>query len=137
MESGIGHIVCKATCDLCNHFWVAVTEVEYIDFDGQKEYKKPNTLQCPNCMGQTESYEVVIQNQQVQIPMFSSQKIGDEVLVDLYESGRFKGIIVGVKFQLGTVLYDIDIYPFKSNEYEKDTYFRFRDISSFFVKKAT
>jgi hypothetical protein len=61
MESGVGHIICNASCDICNHIWVGVTEVEYVDFGDKKEYKKPNTLQCPNCMGNTETYEVVIQ----------------------------------------------------------------------------
>jgi hypothetical protein len=134
MNSGIGHIVCNATCDLCNHYWVAVVEVDFIDYGNKIEYKQPETLQCPNCMGQTSNYEVVIQNKEVQVPMFSSYKIGDNVLVDLYESGSFKGVIVGVKFQLGTVLYDVDVYPFKSEELEKDTSFRFRDISSYFIK---
>ena len=63
----------------------------------------------------------------------SSQKIGDWITVNLHESGEFFGQIVGVKFQLGKVYYDIDVYPFKSEETNKHLSFRFRDIDSYFI----
>ena len=33
MESGIGYIVCKATCYICNTKWTGVVEVDYIQLD--------------------------------------------------------------------------------------------------------
>ena len=51
MESGIGYIVCKATCDICNTKWTGVVEVDYIQLDEEyKEYKLPENLQCHNCL---------------------------------------------------------------------------------------
>ena len=60
MESGIGYIVCKATCDICNTQWTGVVEVDYIQLDKEyKEYKKPERLQCHNCLQYTTTFEVV------------------------------------------------------------------------------
>ena len=60
MESGIGNIVCKATCYICNTKWTGVVEVDYIQLDEEyKEYKVPEKLQCHNCLQYTTSFEVV------------------------------------------------------------------------------
>lgn len=59
MESGIGHIVCKAICDICNTEWTGVVEVDYIQLDENKEYKIPKKLQCHNCLQYTTTFEVV------------------------------------------------------------------------------
>ena len=59
MESGIGHIVCKATCDICNNQWVGVVEVDYIQLDENKEYRVPDKLQCHNCLQYTTTFEVI------------------------------------------------------------------------------
>jgi len=60
MESGIGYIVCKATCDICNNKWTGVVEVNYIQLqEDYKEYKVPERLECNNCMNYTTTFEVV------------------------------------------------------------------------------
>ena len=60
MESGIGYIVCKATCYICNTKWTGVVEVDYIQLDeGYKEYKIPEKLECHNCLQYTTTFEVV------------------------------------------------------------------------------
>jgi transcriptional regulator NrdR family protein len=60
MESGIGYIVCKATCDICNTQWTGVVEVNYIQLnDDYKEYKVPERLECHNCQNYTTTFEVV------------------------------------------------------------------------------
>ena len=60
MESGIGYIVCKVTCDICNNKWTGVVEVDYIQLDEEyKKYKLPENLQCHNCLQYTTSFEVV------------------------------------------------------------------------------
>jgi transcriptional regulator NrdR family protein len=59
METGIGYIVCKATCDICNNKWTGVVEVDYIQLDNEKEYKIPKSLECHNCLQYTTTFEVV------------------------------------------------------------------------------
>lgn len=60
MESGIGYMVCKAICDICNTQWTGVVEVNYIQLnDEYKEYKIPERLQCHNCLQYTTTFEVV------------------------------------------------------------------------------
>ena len=59
MESGIGYITCNAECNVCNHKWVAVVEVEWINITGEVEYKKPENLECPNCNYMQSDYEVI------------------------------------------------------------------------------
>jgi transcriptional regulator NrdR family protein len=60
MELGIGYIVCKATCDICNNKWTGVVEVEYIQLEEKyKEYKIPERLECHNCLNYTTNFEVI------------------------------------------------------------------------------
>lgn len=49
MNVGIGYIVCNAKCHLCNYEWVGVAEVDFIEIDGVKEFKKPKLLECSKC----------------------------------------------------------------------------------------
>ena len=59
MESGIGYIVCNATCEVCTHKWTAVIEVDTLTLFNQTEYKKPDNIECPNCGSDTSEFEIV------------------------------------------------------------------------------
>ena len=64
----------------------------------------------------------------------SNFNIGDFVVVDLEYAGEFKGQCVGVKFQLGKVYYDVDVYPYANEVGNEKIYTRFRDIASDFIQ---
>jgi len=50
MKVGIEYEILKMTCDVCNNNWVAVVEIEYIQYsDNYKEYKLPTHLECSKC----------------------------------------------------------------------------------------
>ena len=72
METGIGYIVCKATCDICNNKWTGVVEVDYIQLDNEKEYKIPERLECHNCLQYTTTFEVVEVKREEAIKVYSS-----------------------------------------------------------------
>lgn len=66
----------------------------------------------------------------------SRHKIGQKVVVNFYECGKlFFGTIAGVKYtDYGKVLYDISLFPFKSEEQNKDLKYTLQNIDSYFVE---
>jgi hypothetical protein len=87
-------------------------------------------------MGQTETYEVVIQNKEIQVPMFTSFKLGQKVNVDLYEAGKFIGYICGITFKVGKVFYNVKVFPFESDtNYDNNLLYQILlDVDSYFIK---
>lgn len=59
MNVGVGNIICEAICDLCGFSWIAVVEVDYIDFNDKVEYKKPQKLQCKKCSNNTQNITII------------------------------------------------------------------------------
>ena len=58
MKVGTEYEIIKMSCDVCKHKWVAVVEIEYIQYTpNYKEYKLPKELECPQCKCLTEIKE--------------------------------------------------------------------------------
>lgn len=68
--------------------------------------------------------------------MDARHKIGTNIVLNFYECGKIMfGTIAGVKFtDYGKVLYDITLYPFKSEPQNKDLKITLKDIDSYFVE---
>lgn len=66
----------------------------------------------------------------------SRHQIGEEVVLSFYESGKLtNAFISGVRFtDYGKVLYDVTIYPFPSEEENKEIGTTLVAVDSYFVK---
>lgn len=87
-------------------------------------------------MGDTETFEVVVQDEKIQTPMFSSFELGEKVSVDFFEAGKLVGYICGITFKVGKVFYNIKIFPFESDtSYDNNLLNQIiLDIDSYFIK---
>lgn len=107
MESGIGYIVCKATCDICNTKWTGVVEVDYIQLNKEyKEYKIPEKLECHNCLQYTTTFEVV------EVKIEEAIKVNSSFFNETKKKQR--GVLR--RFVLWAIKYYIKTYKKKQNK---------------------
>lgn len=67
----------------------------------------------------------------------SRHKMGEKIILNFFECGKLMfGIVSGIKYtDYGKVLYDVTLYPFKSEPKNKLLKVELKDIDSYYIEK--